>query len=351
MDELTLARYEVQGNDFLIALLTESQLSAVDKSLRSLDTPGLTRNDMARVVCDRHLGVGSQPGYVHSTGADGFIVGVHKSTDGERVERIRMHLLNADGSFAETSGNGLACLAHAALDEGLVEPDAVQFETGAGLQTCHISESAVTRGSRAGADVREAGRHVGVEFPPVADSPAIPAELVRRIERDLRDDLVRFGTGDVGNPHLVIALRGPIDATRTARFGAAYGRFFPDSINVEFIWLERNESSRDELAMAVWERGAGLTHSCGTGSVVAATLARRWAIVPDKDVVNMNTVPQNWEFGTSTDYGGQFSYRVHTDPPPRLRVVAERVEDGLTLRLDHIPALLDDLAAMTESKR
>ena len=334
----------------MIALLTESQLIAVDKTLRSLDTPGLNRNDMARVVCDRHLGVGSQPGYVHSTGADGFIVGVHNSTDGERVERIRMHLLNADGSFAETSGNGLACLAHAALDEGLVEPDAVHFETGAGLQTCHISESAVTRSSHPGADARDASRRVGVEFPPVADDPTIPAELAHRIERDFRDDLVRYGTGEVGNPHLVVALRRGLDADRTAQFGAEYETYFPEGINVEFIWLEGQAVDQMRLRMAVWERGVGITHSCGSGSVVAATLARRWGLVPDGNSVAMITVPRGWEPGSSGDEGPAFIYSVRTNPPPQLRVMAERVETGLTLRLDHVPALLNDLAAMTEAR-
>src|SRR5262249_28501107 len=78
---MNLRKYHGLGNDFLIAFDV-----AVDA-------------DMARAACDRHRGVG----------ADGLI-GV--TTD------LRMVLYNADGSRAETSGNGLRCVARALVDTG-----------------------------------------------------------------------------------------------------------------------------------------------------------------------------------------------------------------------------------------
>lgn len=343
MDGLTLARYEAQGNDFLIALLTESQLGDFD---RSLGTRGLTRRDVALAACDRYIGVGSRPGYVHLRGADGFILGVHNALEDRHADWVRMHLLNADGSFAEVSGNGLASLAYAAFDAGVVAAGLVPFETDSG--TCRIRSDGITARDRPGVEALFVEVTMGSV---VQGKPSMPTGLQDRIRADFGSALDHFDTGHVGNPHLVIALRGPIDANRTAELGAAYEMHFPDGINVEFIWLQRNEHGDGDLAMGVWERGVGLTHSCGSGSVVAATLARRWEIAPDKSIVKMITVPKGWEVGANDGNGRYFSYRVHTDPPPRLRVMAEKIETGLTLRLDDIPALLDDLAAMTESKR
>ena len=345
VEELRLARYEAQGNDFLIALLTERELRDLD---RSLDARGLARSDVARAACDRYVGVGSRPGYVHSIGGDGFVLGVHNAPDGQQEDCVRMHLLNADGSFAEVSGNGLASLAFAVFDTGVVPDGPVQFETDAGTHSCTIRSDRLSFRDRPGV------KTVFVEVTMtsvVEESPPVPPGLRDRIREDLDSYVEQIGTGNVGNPHLVISLQGPIGANRTAELGAAYEKFFPDGINVEFIWLQHGENSGNDLAMGVWERGVGLTHSCGTGSVVAATLARRWAMVPNKNVVRMITVPQGWELGASASDGKCFSYRVHTDPPPRLRVMAEKIETDLTLRLDHLPALLDDLAALARPKR
>ena len=348
METLTLARYEAQGNDFLIALLTELDLGNLDTAL---DAHGLTRSDLARVACDRSVGFGSRRGYLHLRGADGLVIGMHNASGELRTDSIRMHLLNADGSFAETSGNGLASLALAAFDAGIVADGLVRFETDAGTQHCDIHTDAISSKTRPGVT----GRFIHVSMRPVGDGPTIPRELAVRIRSDLGGGLLRFGTGDVGNPHLVIALADPIDAARTVALGSYYETHFPSGINVEFVWPhdQRATGASRSLMMSVWERGAGLTHSCGSGSVVAATLARRWGLVSDEDSVRMETVPANYEsraeyVGERSDArapdGPTFEYRVWTNPPPRLRVMAERIETGIDTHLGDINGLLADHA-------
>ena len=382
VEELTLARYEVQGNDFLVALLNDRELRDLDASL---DSCGLRRSDLARIVCDRDLGVGSRRGYVHSKGADGLVVGVHNAIDGQRAECVRMHLLNADGSFAETSGNGLACLALASCDSGIVSDGLVPFETDAGTQHCAIGSDDIGSRNRPESN----GRFIQVAMRKVDSGPGIPSELSERISSDFGGNLRHLDTGDVGNPHLVIALtQPPIDSPvselsnhavelgdRVAQLGSVYESYFQDGINVEFLWPFSRNPLRPEqawsLQMSVWERGAGLTVSCGSGSVVAATLAHRWEFVrspsdpppvsaengddvapPSSYPVDMRTAP----FPGDSDSG--FQYWVRTVPvhhedsfPPQLGVVAERIETGLTLRLDHVRALLDDLDATNTAQR
>lgn len=374
MDTLTLARYEAQGNDFLIALLAERELHELDASLNAR---GLARSDVARAVCDRHVGLGTEKGYVHSRGADGFIVGVRNASEGGPADGVRMHLINADGSYAETSGNGLACLAMASFDARIVGAGPLlPFETDAGEQRCSVrpAESANLAGPATPipADDIAERRHVDVAMNRVGHGPEIPQELDERIRSTFGGRLHNFETGDVGNPHLVIALTEPPiggEASELneravelgeciARLGRAYETYFPNGINVEFIWPFRRNPLQPEqawtLQMAVWERGAGLTVSCGSGSVVAATLAYRWGFVRTMSgpQVDMRTAPFPGVNGSG------FRYRVHVVQEsneeflrPQLGVVAERVETDIELRLDRVPALLDDLAAMTELKR
>lgn len=392
METLTLARYEAQGNDFLIALLSDHELRDFDSSL---DVLGVGRSDLARVVCDRNLGLGTRRGYVHSKGADGFVVGEYNTTDGQLADRVRMHLRNADGSFAETSGNGLACLAMASFDERIIGAGPlIPIETDAGEQRCtvHNSDSASLAGPATPitGDSLAERRSVEVAMNRVGQGPEIPQELDDRIRSTFGGCLHDIGTGDVGNPHLVIALaKPPIDCpsdelgdhagdlgAAVANLGRIYERYFPEGINVEFIWpLESSIPKHGGLArtlmMSVWERGAGLTVSCGSGSVVAATLAHRRklvrspndpphvsaedshdAIPPSSYRVDMRTAP--FPGGS----GSGFRYSVHVVPAshedvfrPQLGVEAERIETDLTFRLDHVPVLLADLAAMTAPQR
>ena len=49
-----------------------------------------------------------------------------------------MELLNADGSTAEMSGNGIRCLAQAMFQAGLAEPPVLTVATDAGLRTVRV---------------------------------------------------------------------------------------------------------------------------------------------------------------------------------------------------------------------
>jgi diaminopimelate epimerase len=87
----------------------------------------------------------------------------------------------------------------------------------------------------------------------------------------------RARTVDVGNPHLV--LLGPdTAAVDIAELGPKLQAAFSGGINVEWITAARDEQG-EILDFRVWERGAGETLACGTGSVAAAAAARSWGAV------------------------------------------------------------------------
>jgi len=222
---LLVSKYEGLGNDFLVA---------IDPAVEP--TAGL-----ARRLCDRHRGVG----------ADGLLV-ARRQGAGDAVLDFR--LFNADGSEAEMSGNGLRCLAHAALDAGLLGAGVpLPVRTPAGLRRVTV-EPRGTAGAWAVADMGTA--HVAGE-----------------------GDRCNVGHGqlrvDMGNPHLVVA--GPDPATvDVAALGPALERSDPAGLNVEFVTLGPGP---DELTMRVWERGVGETQACGTGACAAAVAFLHWARV------------------------------------------------------------------------
>ena len=78
----------------------------------------------------------------------------------------------------------------------------------------------------------------------------------------------------MGNPHCVIFVDKDEDIHELAKkYGADLEKhsLFPEKTNVEFVKVK----SREEIDVAVWERGCGITLACGTGacaSVVASIL-------------------------------------------------------------------------------
>lgn len=323
METLRLSKHHALRNDFLILLLTAQEKAALDAL--HIDWPGVTER-----VCDRHRGVG----------ADGLIVAAETSAaqpnsapdaleanSAPQTRHVQMRLFNSDGSSAEVSGNGLACLVHE-VARGLLP--SMEFDDGV-ESSDHVLELVVdTEGGerRMTLDAEFDGDANGslvlvepiarVRMPRVVPGPTITAELDEQISESFGS--TPRGTGDVGNPHLVIYTGRPMDADETARLGAAYETHFPDGINVEFIWRsgheDPNSASPRSLGMRVWERGAGLTQACGTGAITAAVLARDWGLVEphSETIVEMP--------------GGEATILTDGDKPPVLSVPVAHLGDS-----------------------
>jgi diaminopimelate epimerase len=198
MPVLTVTKHHGLGNDFLVAL---------DQTVDGV---------LARALCDRHRGVG----------ADGLIGAVVEGTT------VTMQLYNSDGSRAELSGNGLACLAQA------VGRDRIEVHTDAGLRivTLDLDRATVDMG---GATTKEMDGGLFV---------------------------------DMGNPHLVLRDEG--------QDLVAVGQTHLD-LNVELI-----TATSDGIRMRVHERGAGVTEACGTGACASAVAAREWGLAGARQTVH-----------------------------------------------------------------
>ena len=217
---LTLTKHHGLGNDFLV-LLDRDGSTPVDAAL-------------ARALCDRRRGVG----------ADGVI----RATAGREGADLTMELRNSDGGPAEISGNGIRCLAQAALDSGMVAGPVILIATGGGLRSLRL----VSATDRAG-----------------LSRWAVDMGAAKVEETALEGGGLLI---DLGNPHLVLRDTGQDLAVLGARH--------PD-LNVELI-----SARGDGLEMRVWERGAGETLECGTGSCAAAVAGAAWALTGDTVTVH-----------------------------------------------------------------
>ncbi len=229
-------KHEAAGNDFLVVLDPEDvqRMSAAQ----------------VRLLADRH----------HGLGADGVI----RVGPGLEGCDLSMDLRNADGSPAEMSGNGIRCLAQAAVDAGLVAPPRFTVATAAGVRTVVYAPGQVPGSATA-----------SVDMGPVTLGPELPGQLDGR----------RARTVGVGNPHVV--LLGPDTASvDVAELGPKIQGGYDGGINVEWITVTEDDAG-ELLDFRVYERGAGETLACGTGSVAAAAAARSWGAVASEGAVRV----------------------------------------------------------------
>ncbi len=152
-ETLHLTKHHGLGNDFLVLL----------------DQGG--DGDLAVRLCDRRFGIG----------ADGLLLGM----SGDEEHDLVMRLHNADGSVAEMSGNGIRCLAQAAVRAGWVEHGKIYVATDAGLRVVDLH----------GTDDPD------VDVASVVMGPATIVELDPPWAVGLAK---RAAIVDVGNPHLVL---------------------------------------------------------------------------------------------------------------------------------------------------
>ncbi|KAJ7977072.1 diaminopimelate epimerase, chloroplastic-like [Quillaja saponaria] len=244
---LHFAKYHGLGNDFIL----------IDN--RDSSEPRIT-SERAEQLCDRNFGIG----------ADGviFVMPGINGTD------YSMRIFNSDGSEPEMCGNGIRCFAKfVAQLESLHGRQSFTIHTGAGLIVPEIVDDGNVR-----VDMGE----------PILKASDIPTRLpgnkdnyVVKSELDVDGVIWNVTCVSMGNPHCVtFSTKGSqnlqVDELKLDEIGPKFEHheMFPARTNTEFVQV----LSRSHLKMRVWERGAGATLACGTGTcalVVAAVLEGR----------------------------------------------------------------------------
>ena len=229
--KVVVERYHGLGNDYLVFDPNHNELKLDEANVKML--------------CDRNEGLG----------ADGVLEGPILKEDGMHVK-----VWNPDGSESETSGNGVRNF---------------KLYTGNGpVEVTFLNED----GSRLRVSMGKLSFW----------SDEIPVIGERR--EVINEDMV-FGRTlypvtcvSIGNPHCVIPMR-EISKPLVCKIGdySEIARYFPNRINTQIMQV----IDKENIAIEIFERGAGYTRASGTGACAAAGVAYKLGLTNSKVIVHM----------------------------------------------------------------
>ena len=238
--------------------------------------PFTLTSEAARLICDRHRGVGS----------DG-ILAVAPGGDADFGVRI----FNPDGSEAEKSGNGIRIFAKFLREHGYATADRFSIRTAGGIVRVALE---IVDGR-----VREV----------TADMGTATFGAVDGIDVDGRR--IAVTSVSLGNPHCVVVVPS-LDAVDVPGLGPKIERHpvFPQRTNVQFAQV----LSRDRVRIRIWERGAGETLASGSSSCAVVAVCHRAGLTERAVIVSMP--------------GGELAVEIQDDGEIRMRGPAEEIAAG-----------------------
>ncbi len=238
-------------NDIFVAAMTPRDFAS-DNDLRAF----------VRRLCDRDGPFGADGVYFYDAAPD----------------VPQAWFFNPDGSSAEFCGNGMRCLGRVILDRR--GADAAVILSGGAQYTV-----------RRAATTQEGVRQISLEHPAVDFTPGTPVVAGRNPLTEARlpdlDPVLEFTAVSIGNPHLVAVIDKYIESDLIAMGERVVARpdVFPAGANLSVLLpLEPAE-----VFVRSFERGAGLTASCGSGMAASrAVYSRTGRIDPQRRVVVRN---------------------------------------------------------------
>lgn len=246
MMKLTLERYHGLGNDYVVYDPNQNEM--------------VLNEENVKMICNRNLGLGS----------DGILEG--PIMDGKSMA---VRIWNPDGSIAEKSGNGVRIFAKYLKDASYVQKKTFVLKTDGGdVEIAYLNED----GSRLRVSMGKLSFW----------SDDIPVTGERR--EVINEDMV-FGRTlypatcvSIGNPHCVIPMR-EISEPLVCKIGnySEMARYFPNRVNTQIMKVIDQEN----IAIEIFERGAGYTLASGTGACAAAGVAYKLGLTNNKVIVHM----------------------------------------------------------------
>jgi diaminopimelate epimerase len=212
--------------------------------LPDLDAVVSMSPSMVRALCDRRAGIG----------ADGVLRVTRTALATEpdvrsqaEVAEYFMDYHNADGSIAETCGNGLRVFGRYLEHAGLAGAAGITVATRGGPRALRFD-----------------GEDVTAELGPATLRPERPRVSVDGLTGEFESVAL-----ELPNPHVVVQLPSlaDLEALRLTEPPRVLPGL-PEGQNVEFVVL----TGPNRLRMRVHERGSGETRSCGSG-IAAAVVA------------------------------------------------------------------------------
>ncbi|MBC2856686.1 MAG: diaminopimelate epimerase [Cetobacterium sp.] len=250
-------KMQAAGNDFVL-------INGIENEIQDYSS-------LSKKLCDRHFGIG----------ADGLM-----SCEKTDKADIKMVYYNSDGSKGEMCGNGIRCFSKFIYDTGIVTKDTIDVKTAAGIKRVFLH----------------------LENGEIKNIKVGMGKAIEVIEGDLtvNSEKFEFSTVIVGVPHTVIFTE-KLDVLDVNDLGRQIEvkEIFPNKTNVNFVEV----INENKVRIKTWERGAGRTLACGTGScatvIVGHTLGilgNRVEVITEGGQINV-TVKEDGEIymeGTAT---------------------------------------------------
>ncbi len=269
------------GNEFYI----------IDEALNELRLTEEDRRKIAICLCDK----------LSPLGADGILYLLEdKEADG------RMRIFNSDGSEAEMCGNGLRLIGRYLMEKlgkdevniatmkALYEVSKVE-DIGRGIYTVEVPVDTIT-------------------FEPSALPLNYPEKSMLFKALPQLSEKYSFSAVSITNPHLVAVAEEILDSdlTEVGVKANLNKELLPKGTNVNFVKL----LSENSIFVRTYERGVGLTPSCGTGMIASSVIAslyntdyknKKLKVVNQGGMINC-TVRGNLEDKFLVNFSGNATY-------------------------------------------
>ncbi|MDY3956405.1 MAG: diaminopimelate epimerase [Methanosphaera sp.] len=257
METIEFTKMHALGNDYVVINETENTVVPEDK-----------KNPFSAEISTRRFNVG----------ADGVIFAC-KSDKAD----VRFRIFNSDGSEAEMCGNGIRCLAKYVYDKEIVKKTTMKIET-----MEDIKEARLTVDDND--DVVSIEIDMGRGFFKPEEIPAIApsgnSDVFIDEEVDVEGEKIIMSAASVGNPHAVSFTDVNIDDIDLDFYGPRIETHpaFPEKVNVHFV----NIVSEGEINILTWERGAGFTYACGTGTTTCVLLGYKMGLLSNEVLAHLS---------------------------------------------------------------
>lgn len=220
------------GNEFVMVDAVKHDLGGIDLA------------EFARFICNRESAVG----------ADGVLLLVKQG------DMFGMRMFNPDGSEAEMCGNGIRCVAR--LAEEYVGVGRFDMFSGGNIYHITREEDIYPQIPTFGVDLQV--RLSSSDFGFAKGAEKFVSQPIEALDGELLWTAI-----NVGNPHIVAEVE-EIDYDHLTQLGErvlALREEFPNGINVSLVKV----LGANRIFVATYERGAGITASCGTAMTSSAT--------------------------------------------------------------------------------
>lgn len=239
-------KYHALGNDYIVIDPNKTQIRLTAENIK--------------LICHRNFGIGS----------DGILYGPVFDKD-----KIRLRILNPDGSEAEKSGNGIRIFSRYLVDANYVKGRIFSLSTLGGQVNVELLDEKATL-----IKVDMGTVTFRSDLIPVVGAPR---EVVNET-LEVNHESYQVTCLSIGNPHCVIPLES-ISRELALRLGPLVENHpaYPNRINMQLLKV----MDRNNIQIEIWERGAGYTLASGSSSCAAASAAYRLGLVDNQVNVHM----------------------------------------------------------------